>query len=92
MVCYRVVIRCFVRYLAMVSSIACVLVKLMNRLATTARGVRRLYKIFERPSRERVSGKRGHRGGSHVSVHITGIPQGRHLGVQSSVIVRVIAK
>jgi len=49
-------------------------------------------KIFERPSRERVSGEGGHRGGSHVSVHITSIPQGRNLGAQSSVIVRVVAK
>jgi len=89
---YRVVIRSFVRYLAKVSSIACMLAKLMNSHATTARVVRRWYKNFERPSRERVSGKRGHRGGSHVSVHITGIPQGRDLGAQSSVSVRVIAK
>jgi len=31
-------------------------------------------------------------GGSHIGVHITDIPQGRDLGVQSSAIVHVVAE
>lgn len=69
------------------------IVKPVNRFrGHSTRGVRRWYKNFERPSRERVSGEGSHRGRGHVSVHITGIPQGRDLGVQSSVVVRVVTK
>ena len=93
MVHYRKFIRCFVRYLSKVSLKASVLVKAGAVLSRPQHErCEALVQNFKRPSRERVSGKGGHRGGRHKCGYVTGISQGRGLGVQDSVTIRVVTK